>query len=458
MSEPLIISSIEDLTVAINSVDTTINLTEIFDDPLTTGQIASFEFADTSLGNGVVNVLLFDQAGAGAPASVANFLNYVEDGDYVGSIIHRSIPGFIIQGGGFAVDPATDFSADLGRIVEVPTDPAVVNEFSLERSNTRGTLAYAKLGNDPNSATSQWFFNLVDNSENLDNQNGGFTVFGEVLGNEDLATVDAIAAVQTFNATGFFPDPVPDFSGAFSDVPVVVEDEENADFIGLTGVSLSQLNELEFSVTGNSNPDLVSATINNGELVLDYTPNQSGAATITVEATDLLGDTVADEFLITVEDTEPEVIFPALTVFRFLNTDTGAHFYTGSEVERQFVADNLPNYNFEGGAFVSVDPFTGSPEPQEIFRLLNQDTGTHLYTISEFEQESVVNNLPNFSLETSSFFGYAEAEEGTIPVYRFFNTQTGAHFYTPSETEREFIIDNLPNYQVEGIAYHMFPV
>ncbi|MEM8721928.1 MAG: peptidylprolyl isomerase [Cyanobacteria bacterium P01_G01_bin.39] len=449
MTIPLITTRIDDLTVAENSANATFDLTQNFDDPLTTGQIARFELADSSLGGGVTEVLLFDQTGAGAPESVANFLNYVEDGDYAGSIIHRSVPGFIVQGGGFVVNDSNPAEAP----PEIPADPPVVNEFSPQRSNLRGTLAFAKLGNDPNSATNQWFFNLANNAENLDNQNGGFTVFGEVLSAEDLAPIDAIAELPTFN-----------LGGAFASLPLNPENlgdsgiDSEDDFVVYDEISVRQADELEFAVIGNSNPDLVNAAVNEGELVLDYAPDQSGVARITIQATNLLGDTVEDRFIVAVGDAEPDLNPRESTVYRFLNGDTGVHLYTSSEDERDFIEDNLPNYTSEGSAFVSVDPFTGSPEPEKVYRLLNQDTGTHLYTTSENEREFVEDNLDNFSLETESFFAFGEQQEGTVPVYRFFNTDTGAHFYTPSEGEREFIEDSLPNYQSEGIAYYTFPV
>jgi len=151
-----------------------------------------------------VYIELFDQQ---APVTVANFLKYIENsnGDrrYDGTFIHRSIPGFIVQGGGFAYDPASGpFNALLPHI---SVDTPITNEFDPSRSNLRGTIAMAKLGNDPDSATSEWFVNLADNSANLDNQNGGFTVFGRVL-DPDMAIIDSIAALTTENQGGPFTE------------------------------------------------------------------------------------------------------------------------------------------------------------------------------------------------------------------------------------------------------------
>jgi cyclophilin family peptidyl-prolyl cis-trans isomerase len=141
----------------------------------------------TNMGN--IDIQLFDTV---TPKTVANFLAYVNSGAYSRSIIHRSVnvPRFIIQGGGYTWDNTT------GSPVAIPTLAPVVNEYKLP--NVAGTIAMAKLGTDPNSATDQWFFNLVDNSSNLDNQDGGFTVFGQVI-NNGMSVVNAIAALTTYD-------------------------------------------------------------------------------------------------------------------------------------------------------------------------------------------------------------------------------------------------------------------
>ena len=143
-------------------------------------------------------------------------------------------------------------------------------------------------------------------------------------------------------------------------------------------------------------------------------------------------------------------------VYRFLNNNTGVHFYTGNETERDAVLD-LPNYTFEGASYESIDPLTGDPEPLPVYRFLNQDTGAHLYTISEAERDAT-QELDDFSFEGEAFFAYPTEEEGTIPIYRFFNTVTGAHFYTPSTAERDNVEANLPDFISEDIAYYTLPV
>ncbi len=140
----------------------------------------------TSLGD--IDITLLQSV---APLTVANFLGYVNRGAFNNTVFHRSVPGFVLQTGGYILN-GNDFTT------KVPQDAPVRNEFNV--SNTRGTIAMAKLGNNPNSATSEFFFNLADNSANLNAQNGGFTVFGRVANAASQAVVDRIASqpVPTF--------------------------------------------------------------------------------------------------------------------------------------------------------------------------------------------------------------------------------------------------------------------
>lgn len=120
-----------------------------------------------------------------APVTVKNFLAYVEEGFYNGTIFHRVIPNFMIQGGGFTPDMA-----------QKKTHPPIINEASNGLKNSRGTIAMART-NNPDSATSQFFINHRDNpSLNYAGANNpGYAVFGKVV--EGMETVDKIAAVKT---------------------------------------------------------------------------------------------------------------------------------------------------------------------------------------------------------------------------------------------------------------------
>nr|WP_246312064.1 peptidylprolyl isomerase [Aquabacterium terrae] len=143
---------------------------------------------------GPIDVELYDQA---APITVANFLGYVRSGAYFDSFLHRSVANFVLQGGGynFPVGNSAGY---------VPSNPPIVNEYSAQRPNVRGTIAMAKLGGNPNSATNQWFFNLIDNTTTLGpTNNGGFTAFGKATV-PSMAVVDAIARLQVVNAGGVF--------------------------------------------------------------------------------------------------------------------------------------------------------------------------------------------------------------------------------------------------------------
>lgn len=167
---------------------------------------------------GDIPIRLFDDQ---TPHTVDHFLGYVERGDYQNTIFHRLITDFVLQTGGYTVTEPPQVSL----LESVSAQPMVHHEPGI--SNIRGTIAMAKLGGDPDSTTSQWFINLADNSAILDQQNGGFTVFGEVL---DMTTVDVIATQPVVNAGG----------SAFTTLPLTdaVDPIEREDFIRITNISV----------------------------------------------------------------------------------------------------------------------------------------------------------------------------------------------------------------------------
>lgn len=169
---------------------------------------------DIETTQGTIQVNLFDQS---TPKTVANFLTYVNEQSYVDTVIHRSVEDFVVQGGGFTFDGETLQPIDVNGTVD--NEP--------EWSNIEGTIAMAKVAGDPDSATSQWFFNVGNNSANLDLQNEGFTVFGQVVSGMDV--VEQINQLETCGDV-----PMVDFSDSDCTSNVTPTDENLVKIISIT--------------------------------------------------------------------------------------------------------------------------------------------------------------------------------------------------------------------------------
>lgn len=171
---------------------------------------------------GTIGLELFD---LDKPVTVSNFLSYISSGRYVDSFAHRLVPGFVLQGGGFVIDSSNT-------IQSVPTFGAIQNEYASGtiHSNTLGTIAMARLGGSQDSATSQWFINLSDNT-GLDFVDGGFTVFGHAIyaldanGTPYASTTTFLNAINSAFADG---DPAnyvvrDDFASPFNELPALYD-------------------------------------------------------------------------------------------------------------------------------------------------------------------------------------------------------------------------------------------
>ncbi len=254
-----------------------VELADKFSDPDT---LSAARFETTS---GSFDIIFYP---TDAPLTVHNFMDYMDAGKYDTMFFHRAAKDFVVQGGGYQYDSATDTFA------EVEKSPAVTNETKI--SNTRGTVAMAKSGGDPNSATSEWFVSLKDNTANLDQQNGGFTVFGRVP-ESGMAVFDAINEMPSTT----YEFPLTSGPKELTDVPVDADEApavlDPATLVKITSAGAVPL--LTYSVV-SLDPEIATAAISDGQLVV--AGGSSGVATLEVTATDLDGQTVTQNVTVKV--------------------------------------------------------------------------------------------------------------------------------------------------------------
>lgn len=257
----------------------TLNLTQFFQDSQVPAGDTVVNIQTTlPAPNNSIPILLTDAA---TPQTVANFLAYISSGEYANTIVHRSVPGFVIQAGGYTTNGA-----------HITTTGTIPGESSTEilQNATPGTIAMA-LSTGPNSATSEWYINLGNNAVLDGASDGGpFTVFGQTI-YKGLDVAQDIANLKIVNDTtsgAWSTLPVQNFSGANGST---VSSLPANDFVVLNPVVVP--GGLNYSVSG-FNPNIVSASVSNGSLTL--TPIGGGTTQVTVTATDLGGGTATSTF------------------------------------------------------------------------------------------------------------------------------------------------------------------
>ena len=276
---------------------TVVNLGSHFNDPNVTGTAVLIQ---TTQGN--IPLTLFDSQVA---ATVQNFLHYVSSAEYNGTFIHRVVT---VAGGGIGIVQGGGYTPDQNHIA---TTTPVALQYQIP--NSTGTIAMARTS-DPNSATSEWFFNAADNSQTLGQSNGGgYAVFGKAL-YSGLQTIQNIYSLQLVN------DP-PTFVSTPSSVPVMNYSGGTVMPSNLVIVNnVSVVPALTFQASSD-NPSLVSPSVSGGNLTLNF-GSGIGTAHITVTATDLGGNVATTTFAVGVGMTQVNVGKGAATkLLRF--TETG---------------------------------------------------------------------------------------------------------------------------------------
>jgi peptidyl-prolyl cis-trans isomerase A (cyclophilin A) len=452
---PVVASPIAAFTEFAEAQARSIDLTTVFRDPDASNAVQMAVLLPSS--TGFFNIALDGQH---KPITVANFLNYVNSGRYfmtdptthglASSFIHRSVPNFVVQGGGFigTADPAHPNNA---RPTAVTTFPAIQNEPGI--SNKLGTIAMAKVDGNPNSATSQWFINLANNGgppSNLDTQNGGFTVFGHVTG-VGMTIVNAIAAVPRFN-----------FGSPFDSLPLRNYSSGNIKLANLVSISsITVIPPLAFTASSD-NPAVATATISGKNLLVKGV--QPGTAHIMAKATDLDGANVSQTFTVTVTTTLPGpniyVLYNAATrqtAIWYLNNNafvSGAYGPTlpagwGVRGAADFNGDSHPDYalfnsathqtalwylsgpTYIGGAYgptlpsswelVATADFNGDNKPDYVL----YNAGTHQTALWYLNNNLFVNGAYGPTLPAGwSVVGVADFDRDSHADYALFNSVT----------------------------------
>ncbi|AFY39930.1 RHS repeat-associated core domain protein [[Leptolyngbya] sp. PCC 7376] len=294
-----------------------------------------------------------------------------------------------------------------------------------------GTFTQDDIDNDLLSYINNGTANTIDSFN--------FTVFDGVDGNIGTNTF-AINIIPANNA--------PEVTNPLADL-TIEEGAENS-VINLSDVfSDENGDEITFSIVSNSNSDLVIATIDNGQLILDYQDNQTGSAEITIAGDDGKGGIVEDVFEIDIPEFDP-LTGMTTEVYRFYRKDAGSHLYTSDPNEIAVFRANPGIFTEEAGVATNGAIFLAGNAPSDglkaVRRFYNKQTNGHFFTSDTNEIAAVQANQVAagvFRDEGVAFY----ALEDSIPdlatdVYRFSNINTGAHFFTNSIIERDIVIAN----------------
>lgn len=332
----------------------TFDVTEIF-----AAEPVDSQMIELDTTQGTIRFALFNQS---APVTVANIKDYVEDGSFDDMFFHRTVPGFVLQGGGFRFDLDGD-----GSIVAVDKKDPIVNEFRI--SNSKYTLSMAKIGGDPDSATSEFFINYEENSyglvevtnqgsnnsppflpfesPNLDIQNDGFTVFARLLPSSfDLIEDWEAFRLATFgNGAAPFDDENGDNQVAFFELILM----ERVRLRNLDTSEVTTNPALTYSLESVTPAAGADVSLVGNTLTVNYAEDFDGEVSVVVRAADASGAFVDETF-------------KAFVVSPFLAWRANA--FTRDEIEDLTISG--PDEDPDGDGFTNIAEYALGLNPKAV--------------------------------------------------------------------------------------------
>ena len=154
------------------------------------------------------------------------------------------------------------------------------------------------------------------------------------------------------------------------------------------------------------------------------------------------------------DDGYGQITGASLGVYRFFDTANGTHFYSVSQGERNTLIQTRPDLTYEGIGLKAVAAPSTDQSAAPVFRFFDVNTGTHFYSASTTERDSILAARPDLRFEGTAFYEHATAQAGDAPVYRFFDLSDGTHFYTASASERATILSTRADLRDEGVGFY----
>ena len=356
------------------------------------------------------------------------------------TIVTGGTPTLLLSDGGTAVYDAAS---------STPTTLVFRNTVQAGENSPDVSVAAAFL----NGATiSDGFGNAVSLSGAVGNPAGVLQVDTTAPTVVDMVFGGSIAPGGVFTVTSYVSEPVTVYGGPFQ---YLLANGGTANYDPLLSTPTTLVATYTVPAGSNLTPaDLAIVGLNeNGALAIDGAGNQldvpSAEAAIAAAQGNFAG--VAGPITGTLTPT-------TIDVYRFFDQTTGTHFYTQDQSERQSVLNTRPDLIPEGAngvGLTAVDPASNDPNAAPVFRFFDLKQGTHFFTASSAERDTVVATRPDLVYEPSStFYEHTVPQAGDTAVYRFFDTTFGTHFYTDDPAERAMIVQSRPDLVQEGIGFY----